>query len=308
MMRGVLVCGGSGQVGQELARQAWPAGFKPHFPTRLELDISNRSAIASYFKTNGLSLAAVINCGAFTAVDKAESDPGEAFGVNAQGPAWLAEECRHLDLPLIHVSTDYVFDGSSSGSYREDDRPAPLGVYGSSKLAGEIAVLASNPRTIVLRTSWVIGVFGNNFLKTMLRLGAERPELRVVADQVGCPTAAGDIARTLIAVCDRLVSDPDSPTGHFHFVNSGEASWWELAVEIFRQSSARGGSAPEVRAITTEEYPTPARRPANSRLATERLQAEFGIKPRHWRNAVAEIVNELLPAGSGSASMRGSSQ
>lgn len=305
MQCNVLVCGGSGQVGQELARQSWPEGLKPDLPDRAMLDITDRDAIQSYFRRNGSSLAAVINCAAYTAVDKAEADPGPAYLVNAQGPAWLAEECRRHDLPLVQMSTDYVFDGTSAGFYGEDARPAPLGVYGSSKLAGEIAVLGSNPRTVVLRTAWVISPFGQNFLKTMLRLTQEREELRIVADQLGCPTSAGDIARSLITICTRLIHDPSSPTGCLHFVNSGETTWYDLASEVFRQAAKHGRVIPRLIAISSSDYPTPARRPANSRLSTEKIKLQYGIMPRHWRDVVAEIVDEMFAGQSDYAELKG---
>lgn len=293
-MRTVVVCGGSGQVGTELARQVWPEGLRPIFPARNELDLADPASISRYFKELGTQVAAVINCAAYTAVDKAESEVGAAFLANAQGPAWLAEACRLQDIPLVHISTDYVFDGTGANYYSENDPVAPLGAYGASKLAGELAVTAANPRSVILRTAWVVSPFRANFVKTMLRLGSDRSELRVVDDQTGCPTSAADLARALIVIANRLATDSDCPTGRFHFVNAGEATWYELAHEIFRQGVLHGGASPLILGIPTREYPTPARRPTNSRLATNRIQSEFGIVPRDWHEAIGEIVAELL--------------
>jgi dTDP-4-dehydrorhamnose reductase len=293
-MADILVTGGQGQVGLELGRQDWPADVRVFFPTRDELDISSAESVDAYFA--GRPLAAVINTAAYTAVDKAESESDLALLANGHGPALLAAATREAGIALIHVSTDYVFDGSKRGIYVEEDPVAPLGVYGSSKLAGEKAVLAGNPRSVVLRTAWVISAHRNNFLKTMLRVGGGNPVLRVVDDQIGCPTSAQDIASTLRTIVLRMMADDHAPAGIFHFVNAGEASWYRLACEIFALSAAAGGPSPQVEAITTAEYPTPTRRPANSRLATTKISAHYGIRPRDWRAAVRDIIDELLGA------------
>lgn len=291
----VVVCGGGGQIGQALANEAWPVDMAPVFPTRSELDITDTESVARYLDGIGSKISLLVNCAAYTAVDKAESAVAEAFQVNCQAGAVLAEACRSRDIPLLHVSTDYVFDGSGQGFYDEADPVAPQGVYGASKLGGELAVRSGNPRSIVLRTAWVVSPFRNNFVKTMLRLASERDELRVVADQTGCPTSAIDIAKALIVIGDRMVHDPACPFGIVHFVNAGEATWHELACEVFRVSAARGGPQPLLTGIPTHEYPTPARRPANSRLSTDRIRQQFGIVPRDWRIAIEEIVAELVP-------------
>jgi len=292
MTRHILVTGGSGQVGGALGRLDWPADVVLHLPTRAELDLSSAEAVSAAFAVTRFD--AVINPAAYTAVDKAEGEAGTAFQVNALGPALLADACRAPGIPLLHVSTDYVFDGTGDGAYREDDPVAPIGVYGASKLAGEYAVLSGCARATVLRTAWVLSAHGANFLKTMLRVGAQRPELGVVADQIGCPTSADDIARALQAMVLRQLDDADAPTGVFHLVNDGEASWHALATTIFALAAPLGGPSPTVRAIATSDYPTPARRPANSRLDTARIQAAYGIVPRPWQAAVADIVQELL--------------
>lgn len=287
-MRHILITGGQGQIGLELARQDWPADVTAAFPTRAELDIASQVSLATYLR--GRSFAAIINCAAYTAVDKAEEDRDRAFLVNGEAPGWLAD----TGIPLVHVSTDYVFDGSGGGYYTEDDPVAPLGVYGASKLEGERAVRAGQSRSVILRTAWVISAHRHNFLKTMLRLGAANPALRVVDDQRGCPTSAQDIAAALRVIALRLIEDPQAPLGIHHFVNAGEASWCELAREIFALSGAAGGPSAEVTGITTADYPTPARRPANSRLSTSRITANYGIHPRDWRAGVRDIIDELV--------------
>jgi dTDP-4-dehydrorhamnose reductase len=286
--RHILVTGGQGQVGLELARQDWPAELTIHYPTRETCDIASPASLLGYLRA--YPFAAIINCAAYTAVDKAEEDRDTAFLVNGEAPGWLADS----GVPLIHLSTDYVFDGSKDGYYLEDDPVAPLGVYGASKLEGERAVLAGQSRSIILRTAWVLSAHRGNFLKTMLRAAALNPKLRVVDDQRGCPTSAADIAATLRTIALRLIGDAKAPLGVYHFVNGGEASWCELAREIFALSAAAGGPAAEVEAITTAEYPTPAKRPANSRLSTAKIARDYGIHPRGWRDAVRDIIGELV--------------
>jgi len=289
----ILITGGAGQVGLELLAADWPSEVVLHAPTRDQLDIGDITSVRAAFAAN--PFAAVINSGAYTAVDKAETEVAAAFAANAMGPAILAEVTRAAGVPLVQVSTDYVFDGVKDEAYVEDDPVRPLGVYGASKLAGELAVLAGNPRSVVLRTAWVLSVHRANFLKTMLRLAADRPGLRVVGDQTGCPTSARDIAAALQIVALRMIADPEAPTGVFQFVNAGETTWAGLAVEIFALSAARGGPSATVEAITTADYPTPARRPGNSRLSTARLSADYGVRPRPWQTVVAEIITELAP-------------
>ena len=293
MTRTILVTGGTGQVGHALGRLAWPGGIALHLPPRAELDLADRASVEAALAAR--DYAAVVNCAAYTAVDKAEGAVVDAFAANAMAPALLAAATAAAGIPLVHVSTDYVFDGTAPGAYREDAPVVPLGVYGASKLAGELAVASGNPRHVILRTAWVVSDHGANFAKTMLRVGATNPTLRVVDDQHGCPTGAADIAAALQTVTLRLLDDPAAPTGVFHFVNAGEATWCGLAREIFRLAAARGGPAPQVQAITTADYPTPARRPANSRLDTGRIARAYGIVPRPWQEAVGEIVASLVP-------------
>ncbi|KKC26951.1 dTDP-4-dehydrorhamnose reductase [Sphingomonas sp. SRS2] len=288
MTRHILVTGGQGQVGLELKRQDWPVDVRVHFPTRETCDLASQASLFTYLRS--YDFAAIINCAAYTAVDKAEEDRDAAFRINGEAPGWLAD----TGVPLIHLSTDYVFDGSKQGFYTEDDPVAPLGVYGASKLEGERAVQAGQSRSVILRTAWIISAQRANFLKTMLRVAATNPTLRVVDDQRGCPTSAEDIAAAIRVIALRLIEDEGAPLGIHHFVNAGEASWCELAREIFVLSAAAGGPVAEIEAITTADYPTPAKRPANSRLSTSKITADYGIHPRDWRAAVRDIIDELV--------------
>ena len=289
-MKHILITGGGGQVGLELARLNWGPDIQPHAPSRADLDIADAASVAAHFARR--SYDAVINAAAYTAVDLAQDNVGDAFAANAQAPALLADTTRKAGIPLIQVSTDYVFDGAKAEPYVEDDPVGPLGVYGASKLAGEWAVLRGNRRAVILRTAWVLSAHRANFLKTMRRLAQTRPEISVVADQIGCPTGAADIARALATIARAHLANPEAPTGVYHFVNAGEASWCDLANTIF---ALDGDGRPRAVAnpITTAQYPTAARRPANSRLATDKIGRDFGIVPRPWREAVSEIIAEL---------------
>jgi dTDP-4-dehydrorhamnose reductase len=238
----------------------------------------------------------VVNAAAYTAVDQSELEPARAMAVNATGAAAVAAAAAALQVPVVHISTDYVFDGSAPRPYGEDDPTAPLGVYGASKLKGEELALKANPRCAVLRTAWVYSPFGKNFVRTMLRLAQTRDEIGVVADQIGSPTSALSLAEMVVAVARNLVERPDAEAllGVFHAVDGGEASWAELATAIFARSGAGGGPTARVRPIATSEYPTPAARPANSRLSTLKLQQVHGVKPREWRDELAPCVDMLL--------------
>lgn len=284
----ILVTGGSGQVGGALARLAGP-DIEIVAPGRDTLDLGDPEALATM--VGARPWAAIVNCAAYTAVDKAEGDVVAAWMVNALAPAALAAASAAAGMPILHVSTDYVFDGAKPDFYVEGDPVAPLGVYGASKLGGELAVRSANPRHVILRTAWVVSATGNNFVKTMLRLGADRPQLRVVADQKGCPTSADDIARAILAILPRI---GDGPYGTYHFVNGGEATWHGLAEAVFARAATHGRPTPSVEPIATSEYPTPAARPANSRLATAKIHRDFGISPRDWHEAINEIVDTLV--------------
>jgi dTDP-4-dehydrorhamnose reductase len=288
MSRPILVTGGSGQVGGAIVRLA--GAREVAAPGRAALDLSDPQAIAHAVASR--DWAAVVNCAAYTAVDRAEGDVVAAWQANALAPAALAAATAAAGIPLIQLSTDYVFDGAKPSPYVEADPVAPLGVYGASKEGGEQAVRTANPRHIILRTAWVVSAQGANFVKTMLRLGAERDELRIVADQRGCPTGAEDIARAVLAILDRLDGD-DPAYGTYHFVNAGEASWADLAEAVFARAGINGRRQPRITRIATADYPTPAARPANSRLDTARLSATFGIVPRDWRTMIDEVVDAL---------------
>lgn len=291
----ILITGGAGQVGLELQAAIWPKEVVIHAPRRAELDLGDIASVQAAFART--PFAAVINSGAYTAVDKAETEVAAAFAANAMGPAVLAEVTRKAGVPLVQVSTDYVFDGSKEALYKEGDPVGPLGVYGASKLAGELAVRSGNPRSVVLRTAWVLSIHRANFLKTMLRLAADRSTLRIVDDQQGCPTSARDIAEALKTITLKMIADTGAPTGIYHFVNAGETSWAGLAQEIFSISASTGGPSATVEGIPSADYPTPARRPSNSRLSTEKLTRDYSIAPRPWQTAVFEIITELNAKG-----------
>lgn len=287
----VLITGGNGQVGRALMAAAWPRGFRLSAPDRHELDLASPASVSAGFAKGRFD--AVINAGAHTAVDRAEDEVAAAFAANALGPAVLADLCRMADVPLIQVSTDYVFDGRKAAPYAEDDATGPLGIYGASKLAGEMAVLKGAPRSVVVRTAWVISTGQGNFLTTMLGLARDRDVLRVVDDQHGAPTSAQDLATVLRDVTLRLIRDTAAPTGLYHFTNAGQTHWAGLAREIFAQSARRGGPSAHVEGIRTADYPMRAPRPANSRLSCDRLMRDYGVTPRPWGEAVADILREL---------------
>jgi dTDP-4-dehydrorhamnose reductase len=259
-------------------------------PGRAELDLAALPDLAPLLQ----GVTGIVNCGAYTAVDKAEAEPALAHAVNADAAGRLAEAARQAGIPIVHVSTDYVFAADGGGPWREDAPIAPASTYGRTKAEGEAAVRASGARNAIIRTAWVVSCDGHNFVKTMLRLGAERDALRVVADQHGTPTHAGDLAAALATVMGRLTADPAQPSGTWHCANSGETTWHGLASEVFACAAGHGLKVPAmVEAITSAEYPTPARRPADSRLDTSAIARDFGIQLRPWQNAVAEIVSQL---------------
>jgi dTDP-4-dehydrorhamnose reductase len=287
----ILLTGGTGQLGLELQRYAWPHDVRLHAPDRAALDLAQPDAIARVIAAR--PWAAVINAAAYTAVDKAESEVAAAWSLNADAPALLAAETARTGIPLLHVSTDYVFSGVKAEPYVEDDAVGPLGVYGTSKEKGEQAVRSANARSVIIRTAWVVSEHRANFVKTVLRLARERDRLAIVADQTGCPTSARDLAAALARIALRLATDGAAPAGTFHVTNAGCTSWHGLAREVVRLAFDGRQGAPVVDAITTAEYPTPARRPMNSRLATGKVAAAYGILLRPWQDAVAEIVAAL---------------
>lgn len=285
-----LVTGGSGQVGGALVACP-PKGVRILAPPRALLNLSAGAELDVAPLLAAEEITAIINCGAYTNVDQAEDEPVLAQHVNGDAPGSLARAAANAGIPIIQISTDYVFSGDKPTPYNENDPPEPRSVYGRSKLAGELAVAASDARHAVLRTSWIFSAHGNNFVRTMLRLGQERAMVGVVDDQLGCPTHAGDLAQAIVQVTFALEGGAGS--GIWHVVNAGATSWHGLAARVFARAEKHGWAAPKVRPLTTAEFPTKAIRPANSRLATERIQADFGISLREWKGAVDAIVDEI---------------
>jgi dTDP-4-dehydrorhamnose reductase len=287
----VILVFGRGQVGTALADAAAAAGTSLTVVSRAEADIADPRAVAAAVDRARPSF--LVNAAAYTAVDRAESEPQAAYRANAEGPRVLAEAAARARLPLLHISTDYIFDGSKKSAYVEDDPTAPLGVYGSSKLAGEEAVRAVLPGHVILRTAWVYAASGRNFLRTMLKLAAERSELRVVADQRGSPTSADDIAAAILRVAE-AAGKGRAPWGTYHFAGTGETTWHGFASRIVAEQAGITGRRPRVVPIATAEYPTPARRPANSVLDSSRFAAAFAFRARPWEEETRRIVMALL--------------
>lgn len=260
---------------------------------RPELDLSDPAGVARALETARPDV--IVNAAAYTMVDKAEAEEDAAFRVNADGAGAVAEAAARLGTPLIHISTDYVFDGQLDRPYREDDPTGPTGAYGRSKLEGERRVAAAWNNHAILRTAWVYSPFGANFVKTMLRLGETRPELGVVADQRGNPTSALDIADGVLAVAARMTKDPSRELrGVFHMTGAAEASWADFAEEIFARAQKYGRAPVSVKRIDAADYPTPAKRPANSRLDNSRLRQLYGVALPDWRPSLADCVARLL--------------
>ncbi|MBX3710945.1 MAG: dTDP-4-dehydrorhamnose reductase [Lysobacter sp.] len=293
----ILLFGANGQVGHELRRSLAPLGeiVATTRSGRLDggacevADFDSPDALPALIERIAPSL--VVNAAAYTAVDKAESDRDAAFRANGEAPSRIAETCARIGIPLVHYSTDYVFDGTGNRPYREDDPTAPLGVYGESKLAGEQGIRASGAAHMILRTAWVYAAHGKNFLRTMLRLGAERDTLGVVADQIGTPTSAGLIADVTAVLVPRI----GPASGTWHLTASGEISWHAFAEAIFAGAVSRGllPRAPTVHPISTADYPTPARRPAYSRLDTSRLRGDFGVELPEWRTVCDHVLDDI---------------
>lgn len=288
----ILVTGGSGQLARCLEAAAGEHGVRRI--GRPELDFDALDSIVPTLAA--IAPRMIINAAAYTAVDKAESEPDAADRANHLGPRLIAEYCAGQNIPLIHISTDYVFDGAKGAPYVETDAPNPTGVYGATKLAGEQAVLAANPQTIVLRTSWVYAAEGKNFVLTMLNAAKKMPKLRVVADQIGNPTNALDLAKAILAIAAIIERDgwKDRYKGIYHATGTGTTSWYGLANAVFALAAHYGVSSPEVDAITTADWPTPARRPADSRLDVHKLESVFGITLPQWEQSLAVTIQTLL--------------
>lgn len=291
-----LITGANGQVGWELIRQSGSHNLEIKSFDRTSLDITNAGAVRTTLEASAPKV--VINAAAYTAVDAAETEKEFAFAVNRDGAKNLAQSCASLDIPLIHISTDYVFDGTKNRAYSEEDETAPLSVYGASKLAGENAIRQSGVKHIILRTAWVYGVHGQNFVKTMLRLAETRDHLSVVEDQQGCPTFAGDLADAILKIADCIASEtvPSDGYGTFHCTGSGQTTWCGFAEKIFEYASSHTATLPTVSGIATSEYPTDAQRPQNSILDCSKLANTYGITLRPWQEALTEMVTRTMAA------------
>lgn len=295
-MRRILLTGCTGQLGQELQRTLAPLG-EVIGVDRSTVDLNHTTSLRQRLVEIKPDL--IVNAAAYTAVDKAETETELAQAINATAPTIMAEEAQRLGATLIHVSTDYVFDGSKNTPYTEDDVTNPLGVYGRTKLEGEEGIRQTCTNHLILRTAWVYGSFGKvNFVKTMLRLFAEREEVRVVADQVGSPTWAADLAQaiaTLLSQANQEPAQPNFPTGTYHYTNSGVASWYDFAVAIFEEAKPLGFplKVQRIVPIATADYPTPALRPAYSVLSGKKISAVLGSHPPHWRQALRQMLLEL---------------
>ena len=288
----ILLTGAGGQVGTEFRRQVSPSD-ELLTPGRDALDLNDEQGVRRYVQAERPDW--IVNAGAYTAVDLAEKERERCFAVNATAPAAMAQEAAKLNARLIHLSTDYVFDGSKDGAYSEADTIHPLSVYGASKAAGEHDVVAAGGPALVLRTSWVYGLHGKNFLLTMLRLAKERPELRVVDDQVGAPTSALSIARAAVQLIGLLKDTPPQgfPTGIYHMTAAGFTSWCGFATTIVGKAALE--APPRVTPITTAEYPTPAIRPRNSRLSNDKFGATFGFRLSPWEEQLSEVFARWSP-------------
>lgn len=294
-MKALVVGGTSGQVARELAALDGPE-FGLDVRGRPQADLAapeTLSAAIAHVRPD-----VVINCGAYTAVDQAETEPDLARAVNADGPAALGAACAVAGIPIVHLSTDYVFDGSKTSPYIETDPTGPQSVYGATKLGGETAIANSGARHVILRVSWVHAPEGKNFVRTMLRLAGSRERLGVVADQIGRPTYAPHLAIALRDIAARLIMDPDAPTGVFHLTGSGEpCSWRQFAEVIFTASQVRGGPSAMADPIPASAYPTPAKRPANSVLDCTRIAEAYGLILPTWKQGVEECVETIRAGG-----------
>ena len=296
-MRRILVTGRGGQLATGLESSLPKTGFDPILVGQPDFEFDRPETVADAFAAARPD--AVVNCAAWTAVDAAEDDEAGAFRANALGPAQLADLCARARIPLIQISTDYVHDGLKGTPYLESDAPNPLSAYGRTKLAGEWAALAGNPMTTVLRTAWVFSPIGRNFVRTMLTAGDARPELRVVADQQGHPTAAPDLADAIAAILARVRESGwrEEYRGVFHAVAEGHTNWYAFAEAIFAAAHPYGGPNPVVHAIATADYPTKARRPVDGRLDTTKLRATFGVALPPWQDGLARVMRALYAPG-----------
>ena len=289
----ILAIGSNGQLGWELCTRGKNHGFDITPLDIPEFDITDHAVVKKAVKQPDISL--VINASAYTAVDKAESEPELAFAINRNGPAYLASSCAEAGIPLIHISTDYVFDGTKEGPYLETDPVSPLGVYGKSKAEGEAKVRDILKEHIIIRTAWLYGIHGNNFVKTMLRLGKEKETLRVVADQYGCPTCAADLAEAILTIAGQIKERHDIHWGTYHYCAEGKTTWHGFAEKIFELARQYDSfSIKKVEPIATAEYPTPAKRPLNSVMDCSMLTKNFGVSPAQWHESLLSMVYEMF--------------
>ena len=289
----ILITGAQGQVGKELFSIANQRGFDVIAAGQTELDITQLKNIKSYFEVHQPDL--VINAAAYTAVNKAEEEQDITYAINRDGTANLAAVSKEKNIPLLHISTDYVFDGTKSEAYSENDAVSPLGIYGISKLQGEETIRQTLPAHIILRVAWVFGAQGNNFVKTMLRLAKDRDELSVVADQFGRPSPAKDIAKTLIILAEQYQKEKTLEWGTYHYCGDEKVSWCGFAKEILKQAKEQGLIEKDIKvnAITTAEYQDPTKRPANSTLDCEKIKNTFGIEMPSWKESLSQVLTEL---------------
>jgi dTDP-4-dehydrorhamnose reductase len=289
----VLITGADGQLGRELVRLGRRLGFEVYGLNRQQLDITNENQIPEIFER--ISPSVVINSAAYTQVDRAESESDLAYAVNKDGPSYLAHHCANKHLTLIHISTDYVFDGTKGRPYRESDPVAPLGVYGRSKSEGETAIRTRLANHIIVRTSWLYGVYGNNFVKTILKLATEKNALQVVADQVGSPTSAADLAEAILTITRKISTNDKFDWGTYHYCCKGFTTWHGLAEKIIDLAAPHAAfQARQVEAITTAEWPTPAKRPPYSVLDCTRIKSQFGIAPTPWQQSLKRTIDRIF--------------
>jgi dTDP-4-dehydrorhamnose reductase len=287
-----LVFGAGGQLGRHLLEAPVEPGIEIVGLTRAEADICDETAVEAAITK--LAPTSIVNAGAYTAVDKAESEVAQALRVNRDGARLLAKAAAEAGIPFVHLSTDYVFDGRSRTPYTETDPVAPQGSYARSKEEGERAVRAAADKHLILRTAWVYGPFGVNFMRTMLRLGAEREELGIVDDQTGCPTATGDIAAAILSMIETAERPGFADWGTFHYVGGDVVTWYGFAGMIFAEAKRFGQKSPRLRPITTADYPTPAHRPAYSVLSTAKLERVFGVRPMPLRESLVASLERLF--------------
>ena len=289
----ILITGSGGQLGRELINQGQLKGFSVQAPSEDDMDITDLEKIDRCMAFHQPEV--VINAAAYTQVDKAESEAALAFAVNTTGSANLARMCAKNKTPLVHISTDYVFDGQKGTSYLETDTISPVGVYGRSKAEGEIEIRSHLKEHIILRTSWLYGIHGHNFAKTILKLATTKPKIRVVADQYGSPTNAADLAQTILIISDRMQFNNDVDWGTYHYCGQGVISWYNFAEKIVGLARLYADvKTTRIEPITTADYPTRALRPIYSALDCSRIQKHFGINPKPWQKSLEITIKELL--------------